>query len=285
MNTNNKNNSSSQTKKIHNPKANLPAVYIPCWLIQVPVKQLSHAAKIVYGRLTQWCDESGTCFRSTPQLAEELGMCETSVKNVLRELREIDLIGTFHPQAGGVNHFEFYDHPLMHEPINKNLVYKNESNDPPEDPRHDHARPPARSCPTPRHDHARINKKEIKRNINNISTNDSEVQDEEKNKTEVFGIQALIRDNPHEIPKQLLKDWVHVRKIKRAAITNTAWQQLNKKLQIIQETKGVSPLDAFTRMVTSAWLSIDPDWFGKNKINNDDTSWGKDFYVTNELGI
>ena len=281
MNTNNKNNSSHQTKKVLNPKSNLPAVYIPCWLIQVPVKLLSHGAKLVYGRLTQWCNETGIAYRSAPQLAQELGMCESSVKKDLRELREADLIGTFHPQAGGVNHFEFYDHPWMHAPINENLVYKNEK----EDPVYDHTLPPCTIVHYPVYDHDRINRKKVKRNIYNKQTSDFDVPEEPKTKTESFGIQALLADNPHEIEKELLEDWIRVRKTKRAAITKTAWQQINKKLKVIQESKGVSVIDAFTRMVTSGWLSLDPDWFGKTKINNDDTSWGKDFYITNELGI
>ena len=148
----------NKLKTLHNPKSHAPAVYIPCWLIQVSVKLLSHGAKIVYGRLSQWSNEMGHAYRSANQLAEELGMCIRSVKRYQQELREVNLIGTYHPQAGGVNHFEFYDHPWMHEKINKNLIYKNDTRD----PVHDHALPRAELCTTPVHDHARINNKEIK---------------------------------------------------------------------------------------------------------------------------
>lgn len=153
-------------KKLHNPKSHAPAIYIPCWLSQVSVKLLSHGAKLIYGRLSQWCDETGQAYRSAPQLAEELGMCESSVKKYQKELRDVQLIGTFHPQAGGVNHFEFYDHPWMHEPINENLVYKNDKYD----PVYDHTLPSVRSETTPVYDHTPINKKEIKENKKTTTT-------------------------------------------------------------------------------------------------------------------
>ena len=116
--------SDKQIKKLHNPKSFAPAVYIPCWLIQVPNKLLSFAAKCLYGRLSQWCSESGDVFRSYNQLAEEIGSTKRSINEYLRELRECGLIDTLQPQAGGLNHFVFYDHEWMYAPINKNLVYK-----------------------------------------------------------------------------------------------------------------------------------------------------------------
>ena len=57
-------------KKIHKPKAHMDAVYIPTWLIQVHVKDLSHGAKLLYGRLAQWSKADGTVFRSKNDLKE-----------------------------------------------------------------------------------------------------------------------------------------------------------------------------------------------------------------------
>jgi hypothetical protein len=156
----------NNNKKIHNPKSNAPAVYIPCWLIQIPVKELSHGSKLVYGRLSQWCDSTGQAFRSVPQLSEELGMCESSVEKYLKQLKDVGLIDTFHPQAGGVNHFEFYDHPWMHDKINEHLIYKSDKYDPP----YEHTAPSVRSYGTPPYKHTDINNKEIIiNNINNSS--------------------------------------------------------------------------------------------------------------------
>lgn len=146
------------SQKLYNPKSHAPGVYIPCWLLQVSIKLLSHASKILYGRLSQWASSNGTVYRSSPQLAEEIGCSVRSVEEYLRELKNAKLIGTFHPQAGGINHFEFYDHPWMHDPIKDQLVYKQDKYDPP----HDNVVPPTRSCVTPPHDRVHINKKEIK---------------------------------------------------------------------------------------------------------------------------
>lgn len=157
--------------KLYNPKSHSPAIYIACWLSQVPVKLLSHGAKLVYGRLSQWCNSNGVAFRSTKQLGQELGMCISSVEKYLKELRDVDLIGTYHPQAGGLNHFEFYDHPWMHELINKHLTYKStdddEGPDDHTDPPYNHTVPPVRSYGTPPYNHTDIN---IKENIINTTT-------------------------------------------------------------------------------------------------------------------
>lgn len=146
------------SQKLHNPKSHAPAVYIPCWLIQVPIKLLSHGAKMTYGRLSQWADEMGHAFRSAKQLGEELGTSHKSIEKYIQELKEANLIGTYHPQAGGVNHFEFYDHPWMHEPIKEQLVYKKDNFDPPSNLREPHLKLGG----TPPSNLRDINNKEIK---------------------------------------------------------------------------------------------------------------------------
>ncbi len=170
----------TKKKNLHNPKSNAPAIYIPCWLSQVPVSKLSHGAKLVYGRLSQWSDQLGHAFRSVPQLSKEIGMCESSVEKFQKELRDKGLIGTYHPQAGGLNHFEFYDHEWMHEPITPELCYQQESPTYPQAPPYNHTVPPVSSYGTPPYKHTGINKKEIKRNkkdINNVR------EQKEKNET------------------------------------------------------------------------------------------------------
>ncbi len=117
------NNATVSSKKLHNPKSHSPAVFIPCWLIQVPIKQITPGSKLLYGRLSQWSTEKGQVFRSAPQLSEELGVSVRQIERQIKELKQLNLIGTFQPQAGGLNHFEFYDHPWMHNEINKQLSY------------------------------------------------------------------------------------------------------------------------------------------------------------------
>ncbi len=143
------------SQKFYNPKSRSPAVYIECWLIQVPTSLLSNNAKMFYGRLSQWCNSTGDVYRSLPQLAEELGTPARTLERHLKELRDVGLIETYQPQAGGVNHYKFLYHPWMDEPINDNLVYKS---DPPSNMRV----PPRNSDGTPPSDLRYINKKEIK---------------------------------------------------------------------------------------------------------------------------
>lgn len=157
-------------KKLHNPKSYTPAVYIPCWLAQVSTQKISQNAKTVYGRLALWSSENGKVFRSAPQLAQELGMSISGIERALKELRDLHLIGTFQPRAGGCNHFEFYDHPWMHEEINSNLIYKSH-------PPSDLTVPPVRFDGTPPSDLTALNIKEIKRNkleINNAREQNSD---------------------------------------------------------------------------------------------------------------
>lgn len=143
------------SKRLHNPKSYSPAVYIPCWLAQVSIQLLSHGAKMCYGRLTQWANSKGKVYRSCNQLSEEIGASVGSIEKYLKELKDVGLIGTHHPQAGGVNHFEFYDHEWMHLDIKEQLLYKE---DPPPNP----TVPPVRSYGTPPPDSTDINIKEIK---------------------------------------------------------------------------------------------------------------------------
>jgi hypothetical protein len=163
----------------------------------------------------------------------------------------------------------------MHEEINDKLCY--ESDPPPKT-----SVPPVKNVGTPPSKVSVINIKEIKtkKSLNNISAK------------KFLSVEDLLKDNPHNIEKQLLEDWIVVRKTKRAAITPTAWKELNKKLTIIGETKGTTPVDAFTRMVASGWQSLDPKWFDSNpkiipirKSHDDDTSWAKQFHSTNSLGL
>ncbi len=310
------------TKKLHNPKAYAPAVYIPCWLIQVPIKQLSHGAKILYGRLAQWSNVDGTVYRSSSCLKEEMGTSLRTIGDLLQELRKVGLIGTYQKEKGGVNNYEFYDHPWMHEPINDHLSYNN-------DPMQNPAIPHAESCNTPMQNPATLNRKKIKRNKNkhkNISASDealdlsyteSDEQEGEKQKSDYqlnqyesekndaqltereinstksdyfenqiinqqvsklnsqYGFKNLQEENIFHIPEQLLQDWITNRKRKRAPITKTAWNKINKELAKCKE-HGIEPIDAFEKMVAHGWQALDAEWFFKEKKDSGTSQWDVD---------
>lgn len=172
-------------KKLHNPKSHAPAVYIPCWLIQISNQHISHLSKLVYGRLSQWSQSDGTVYRSCPQLAKELGSNTSSIERSLKELRKLGLIGTFQPQAGGLNHFVFYDHVWMNASIIKELTYDN-SVDNFIDPPSEVTAPPVRSDGTPPSDVTAINIKEIKEIKKDIYEDDFSVDKKQKPYSDQF---------------------------------------------------------------------------------------------------
>ena len=165
--------------RLHNPKSHAPAVYIPCWLIQVPTSLLSNNAKILYGRLAQWSNVKGIVFRTIKQLSEEIGASPATLPRHLSDLKAAGLVGTYHPIEGGTNYYEFYHHEWMDAPINENLSYKSEQhsdrlktlqNDGEEHPHADMHVPPCSSARTPHADVHALNKKEIKVNKKEICT-------------------------------------------------------------------------------------------------------------------
>ncbi len=323
-------------KKLHNPKAYSPAVYIPCWLIQVSNQFLSHQAKLLYGRLAQWATEGGRVYRSIPQLSEELGCSKSTIDRGIKELKDCGLIGTFHPQKGGVSHFEFYDHDWMYAPIKEQLAYKSNNYIPTSDV----TLPHVKSDVTPTSDVTSINIKEIKRNIinkklNNISTSgevrncrynefdEHQVENtksgykpnqvkNEKNDAQVieteieslrsdywynqtknqslskqksrFDLKNILNENIFQVPEQIILDWIENRKKKKAPVTQTAWNKINKELAKCKE-RGIDPIDAFETMVASGWQSLKSEYFdkptaspNKSRVNNMDTSWASDVF-------
>jgi hypothetical protein len=79
----------------------------------------------------------------------------SSIERRLKELKDVELIDTYHPHAGGKNHYQFYDHPWMHQSIIKELAYKS-------DPPSEVTVPPVRSDGTPPSKVTDINKKKVK---------------------------------------------------------------------------------------------------------------------------
>ena len=69
---------------------------------------------------------------------------------------------------------------------------------------------------------------------------------------------TLVTDNPHNIPHDLIEEWITTRKKKRAAITPKVWQLLNEEL-----SKCNDPLQAFKDMVLGGWQSLKAEWVNK----------------------
>ncbi len=77
--------------------------------------------------------------------------------------------------------------------------------------------------------------------------------------------------NPFEITEAMLSDWLDVRKSKKAIVTATAWDRLNKELQKCQDL-GISPHEAFETMVTNGWNSLNADWIKIKKKSSEPKS-------------
>lgn len=74
-----------------------------------------------------------------------------------------------------------------------------------------------------------------------------------------FGMAQLLADNPHNVPEQLLADWLTQRKAKRAAVTATVWLTVNTELTKCAEA-GVTADDAITEALNSGWQGFKASW-------------------------
>lgn len=74
-----------------------------------------------------------------------------------------------------------------------------------------------------------------------------------------FGMAQLLADNPHNVPEQLLADWLTQRKTKRAAVTTTVWSTVNNELAKCAEA-GITADDAITEALTAGWQGFKASW-------------------------
>ncbi|WP_082113451.1 replication protein [Pseudomonas psychrophila] len=74
-----------------------------------------------------------------------------------------------------------------------------------------------------------------------------------------FGMTQLLADNPHDVPEQLLADWLTQRKAKRAAVTATVWSTVNTELAKCAEA-GITAADAITEALNSGWQGFKASW-------------------------
>ena len=77
-----------------------------------------------------------------------------------------------------------------------------------------------------------------------------------------FGMAQLLADNPHNVPEQLLADWLTQRRAKRAAVTATVWSTVNTELTKCADA-GITASDAITEALTSGWQGFKASWIIK----------------------
>ena len=304
---------------LHNPKSRAPVLYIPDWLSQVPSKELSCSAKVVYGRLAQWSQADGTAHRSARQIGLEAGIPLRTVERAIMELKRKGLIGVHQPISGGHNHFVFYHHSWIDRPIVKELHYRKAQVEKPSPasvaaPPASVVVPPANMAVPPAN--MAVHKLELNKTKHEYKNKDKSKEQEDaisaskqkpdsgslnvgsctkiveepmvgspipKNKesplmaeyrdtlfapdevvtTKKVGptplaTQDMININPHNIPHEMIRDWLVVRKSKKMAVTATAWNRLNSQL-----SKCDDPIEAFEIMVSHGWGFLNASWIDK----------------------
>lgn len=98
-----------------------------------------------------------------------------------------------------------------------------------------------------------------------------------------FGMIQMQATNPHQIPDQLLVDWLALRKTKRAAVSVTVWDALNTELGKCADL-GISAADAMTEALSAGWQGFKADWIANRLAQagraQSSTAAGPDFYST-----
>jgi len=74
-----------------------------------------------------------------------------------------------------------------------------------------------------------------------------------------YGMTQLLADNPHQVPEQLLADWLAQRKAKRAAVTATVWSTVNAELAKCA-THDIDAATAITEALTAGWQGFKASW-------------------------
>jgi hypothetical protein len=73
--------------------------------------------------------------------------------------------------------------------------------------------------------------------------------------------EMLLANNDHELPEQMIDDYVLMRKKQKKPITFTGWSKINKTLQEIQNKLRIEPTTAFETMIEASWARLDISFF------------------------
>jgi hypothetical protein len=95
----------------------------------------------------------------------------------------------------------------------------------------------------------------------------SEKAEGTKKQSGEFTIEQMLADNPFNIERELIEDWIKTRRKKRAAITKTAWKYINTALQDCLDN-DIEPSIAFEMMVASGWQSLKVEYMLANKAGS-----------------
>jgi phage replication O-like protein O len=97
-----------------------------------------------------------------------------------------------------------------------------------------------------------------------------------------FGKLQILANNPHQVPDQLITDWLALRKTKRAPVSQTVWDSLNAELTKCAAL-GITAVDAMTEALTAGWQGFKADWIANRLAQAGRTivaAGSPDFYDT-----
>lgn len=83
-----------------------------------------------------------------------------------------------------------------------------------------------------------------------------------------FSLKDLQSDNPNKIPDRMLEEWLGIRKDKKARVTQSAWDKINRTLIQIENELKIQPVTAFETMVANCWQSLDVKYFKDDTKRN-----------------
>lgn len=106
--------------------------------------------------------------------------------------------------------------------------------------------------------------KQNKELTNNIFKQKSYLIDVKKIEKKPKALELITNDNPHNLPDDLIRDFIEVRKAKHAPLTKTAVKQLNNELDKCVNL-GINPVIAVELAVSNGWVTIKAEWINKSE--------------------
>jgi hypothetical protein len=94
--------------KFINPHNLFVGSFVPNWLLKR--KGISQGAKLCYARLCQYAGKDAACYPAQKSLAVELGVCERTVRNYVKELVDHKLVFIDRQGLMKSNSYLFLDH-------------------------------------------------------------------------------------------------------------------------------------------------------------------------------
>lgn len=73
-------------------------------------------------------------------------------------------------------------------------------------------------------------------------------------------LEDALKDNPYNIPSQMLAEWLLIRKKRKCPLTHTTW---NRTLKVLTKlvNSGLDAIDCFERMVANGWQGMEVRYF------------------------